>query len=172
MRIAKRLVIAVAIVSGFLVVWVRLPGSAFYGDSGPTRLGRATSRFMVWYSGSGMPPRRQVALELRGRKSGLVRSVPLVVATVDDERYLVSMLGDGASWVANARAGGPAALRHGRREAVELVEVRGPERVPVLREYLRLAPGARPFFPVQPDAPESDFAALVDQYPVFRVVPV
>ena len=172
MRLVKPLAIAIALLGGFLVVWVPMPRSSFYGDSGPTRLGRATTRFMVWYSGSGLPPRRQVALELRGRKSGLVRSVPVVVATVDGERYLVSMLGEGASWVANARAGGPAALRHGRREAVELMEVHGPERVPVLREYLWLAPGARPFFPVQPDAPESDFAALVDQYPVFRVVPV
>lgn len=166
-----RLLAAVAAIAGFVWFWVKAPRSLFYGPSGPTRLGRATTRFMVWWSGTGLPPRRQAALELRGRKSGLARSLPVVVATVGGERYLVSMLGSRASWVANARAGGPAALRHGRREAVRLVEVFGPERVPALREYLRLAPGARPFFPLRPDAPEEDFAALVDQYPVFRVVP-
>jgi hypothetical protein len=117
----------------------------------------------------GLPPARQVVIELRGRKSGKLRPLPVVVATVNGERYLVSMLGGGASWVANARAGGPAWLRHGNREAVRLVEVSGPERVPVLREYVRLAPGARPFIPVAVGAPESDFAAVVDRYPVFRV---
>ncbi|MBE0611669.1 MAG: nitroreductase family deazaflavin-dependent oxidoreductase [Dehalococcoidia bacterium] len=126
---------------------------------------------MVWWSGKGLPPARQVVLELRGRKSGKLRSLPVVVATVDGERYLVSMLGGGASWVANARAASPAWLRHGRRETVRLVEVFGPERAPVLREYVRLAPGARPFIPVAVDAPEREFAALVDRYPVFRVDP-
>jgi len=48
-------------------------------------------------------------------------------------------------------AGGPATLRHGRGEPVRLVEVSGPERAPVLREYVRLAPGARPFIPVRVD---------------------
>jgi hypothetical protein len=164
-------VVAGALVGGLAWVWVRMPRSAVYGAEGPTPLGRATTRVMVWWSGAGMPPARQSVLELRGRKSGLTRSLPVVIATVDGERYLVSMLGARASWVANARAGGPAALRHGRREAVRLVEVFGPGRVPVLREYLRLATGARPFFPLRPDAPEADFAALVDRYPVFRVVP-
>ena len=126
---------------------------------------------MVWWSGMGLPPSRQVVLELRGRKSGQLRSLPVVVATVDGERYLVSMLGARASWVANARAGGPVALRHGGREAVRLVEVFGPERAPVLREYVRLAPGARPFVPLPPGATEAEFAAIVDQYPVFRVEP-
>lgn len=169
MKLAKRIAVVVALVGAFLTVWVKMPRSAFYGDAGPTRLGRATTRLMVWWSVMGLPPARQVVLELRGRKSGKLRALPVVVATVDGERYLVSMLGGGASWVANARAGGPAWLRHGHREAVRLVEVSGPERAPVLREYVRLAPGARPFIPVAANAPESEFAAVVERYPMFRV---
>jgi hypothetical protein len=43
--------------------------------------------------------------------------VSAVIADYGNERYLVSMLGEGASWVRNVRAaGGPAALRHGDRE--------------------------------------------------------
>lgn len=171
MKLAKRIAVVGALLVALLVVWVKMPRSAFYGDSGPTRLGRATTRFMVWWSGTGLPPARQVVLELRGRKSGKLRSLPVVVAKVDGERYLVSMLGSGASWVVNARAGGRAWLRHGRREAVRLVEVLGPERAPVLREYVRLAPGARPFIPVAVDSPESEFAAVADRYPMFRVIP-
>lgn len=171
MKLAKGIAVVLALVGAFLVVWVKMPRSAFYGDAGPTRLGRATTRLMVWWSGTGLPPARQVVLELRGRKSGKLRSLPVVVATVDGERYLVSMLGGGASWVANARAGGPAWLRHGHREAVSLVQVFGPERAAVLREYVRLAPGARHFIPLGLDAPESEFGALVDRYPMFRVDP-
>lgn len=171
MKLGKRIAVVLSLVGASVVVWVKMPRSAFYGDSGPTRLGRATTRFMVWWSGTGLPPARQVVLELHGRRSGKLRSLPVVVATVDGERYLVSMLGGGASWVANARAGGPAWLRHGHREAVRLIEVFGLERAPVLREYVRLAPGARPFIPVAVDAPECEFAAVTDRYPVFRVDP-
>lgn len=171
MKFLKWPMVVVAVVGGLLVVWVRLPRSCFYGESGPTALGQATNRAMAWWSSTGLPPKRQVALEIRGRKSGQLRELPVVVATVDGERYLVSMLGQEASWVANARAGGEAFLRHGQREAIRLEEVFGPERAPVLKEYVRLAPGARPFIPVLLDAPEEEFAAVADSYPVFRVVP-
>lgn len=170
MKLVKWLAIAVAALGALLVGWMKMPRSFFYGDSGPTGLGRATNRAMAWWSGTGLPPHRQVALELRGRKSGKWRELPVVVATVDGERYLVSMLGQHAWWVANARAGGEAFLRHRRREAVRLEEVFGPECGPILREYVRLAPGARPFIPVPVGAAEEEFAAVADRYPVFRVV--
>ena len=57
-------------------------------------------------------------------KSGLMVSLPVVVAVVDGQRYLVSMLGEHVQWVQNVRAaGGRAALRQGRREEVFLQEV-------------------------------------------------
>jgi F420H(2)-dependent quinone reductase len=66
-------------------------------------------------------PEYLVALEVAGRRSGRIVSLPLVVAAVDDERYLVSMLGEEVNWVRNVRAvGGEVALRHGRREEVHL----------------------------------------------------
>jgi hypothetical protein len=63
-----------------------------------------------------------------------------------------------------------AALRQGQREEVELVEDASERRAGILRRYLELAPGARPFFPIDRRAPLEDFERLVDQYPVFRVV--
>ena len=52
------------------------------------------------------------ALEVRGRRSGRLRSFPGVVADYGGERYLVAMLGEGASWVANVReARGQAVLQ-------------------------------------------------------------
>jgi hypothetical protein len=44
------------------------------------------------------------------------------------------------------------------------------DRAAVLRRYLELAPGARPFFPVDRSAPASAFEQIVNDYPVFRVV--
>ncbi|MGC2197648.1 MAG: hypothetical protein WA628_23450, partial [Terriglobales bacterium] len=42
----------------------------FYRNWRPTRLGRWVNRFMCWWSGLGLPPRFQAALEVDGRKSG------------------------------------------------------------------------------------------------------
>ncbi|OLT01354.1 hypothetical protein BJF90_32370 [Pseudonocardia sp. CNS-004] len=39
-------------------------------------------------------------------------------------------------------------LRHGRREAVRLLEVDAGARAPILRRYLAVAPGARAHLPV------------------------
>ena len=62
-----------------------------------------------------------VTLEVTGRKSGQIFSLPLVLAIVDGQRYLVSMLGNNVQWVHNVRAaGGKAVLRHGRREEIRL----------------------------------------------------
>ncbi len=54
----------------------------FYRDWRPTRLGMWISRFWCWWSGLGLPPKIQAALEVRGRTSGRRRSSPVVIATV------------------------------------------------------------------------------------------
>lgn len=88
------------------------------------------------------------------------------------ERYLVSMLGEGVSWVRNVKAaGGNATLRHGRREEVRLEEVAVDHRAPVLKAYLKRAPGARPHLPVDRDAPLAEFERVSPRFPVFRGVP-
>jgi len=96
-------------------------------------------------------------------------SFPVVVADYQGERYLVAMLGQKTNWVRNLRADGRAVLRHGRREEVSLVEDRSGNRAAILRRYLDLAPGARPFFPIDRHASLGEFARIVDQYPVFHV---
>jgi hypothetical protein len=70
-------------------------------------------------------------VEVTGRKSGRTVSLPVVVAVVEAERYLVSMLGEHVNGVQNVRAaGGSAALRSGGREEVHLEEVPGERRAP------------------------------------------
>jgi hypothetical protein len=94
------------------------------------------------------------------------------MAVVEGERYLVSMLGDEAAWVRNLEAAaGQAVLRHGRDEQVQLEEVPAQRRAPVLKAYLRCAPGARPHIAVDKDAPLEEFEAIATRIPVFRILP-
>jgi hypothetical protein len=111
-----------------------------------------------------------VALDVVGRKSGRVISFPVVVAIVDGQRYLASMLGEGAQWVRNVRAAnGKAVLRSGGYEDVQLAELPANQRAPILKAYLHAAPGARPHVPVDMNAPIVEFEKIVADYPVFQV---
>ncbi len=111
-----------------------------------------------------------VTLEVTGRKSGRTISLPLVMAVVDGQRYLVSMLGDSVNWVHNVRAaGGRAVLCSGGREEVQLEEVPADQRAPILRAYLQRAPGARPHVPVNKDATLAEFEKVAEAFPVFRL---
>lgn len=119
----------------------------------------------------GIAPDYLVTLEVRGRRSGRTISLPLVMAIVEGERYLVSMLGADVDWVRNVKAAsGKVTLRHGRREEVLLEELPVDQRAAVLKAYLKRAPGARPHLPVDKDAPLSEFDQVAARFPVFRVV--
>jgi hypothetical protein len=110
-------------------------------------------------------------LAVPGRRSGVPRSTPVSLLTVEGQRYIVAGLED-ADWVLNARVAGRGVLQRGRTdEMVSLVEVPVLERVTILREFPRLVPQGVPFFTrlygVTAD-PEA-FAGLADRCPVFRV---
>jgi deazaflavin-dependent oxidoreductase (nitroreductase family) len=114
-----------------------------------------------------------VALEVVGRKSGRVISFPLVMVTVEGQRYLASMLGDNTQWVRNVRAaGGKAVLRSGGREDIQLEEIPADQRAPILKAYLQVASGARPHVPVDMDAPITEFEKIAAEFPVFRLTSI
>ncbi len=144
----------------------------FYTGGGPNLMARLLDRVTTALSARGVGPEYLVALEVPGRRSGRIVSLPLVVATVGGERYLVSMLGEEVNWVRNVRAGGEVALRHGRREEVHLQEVVAPDlRAPVLKAYLKRATNASAHMPIDKDAPLAEFERLAPRFPVFRIVP-
>jgi deazaflavin-dependent oxidoreductase (nitroreductase family) len=141
-----------------------------YRGGRPNPVAGILARATATLASAGLSPRRLVTLEVRGRRSGRVISFPVVVADYQGERYLVAMLGRGANWVRNVEAaGGAAVIRHGRREAVNLVPVEPDTRAPILRRYLELAPGARAHIPVDQRAPLSEFEGIAAEYPVFRI---
>ena len=141
-----------------------------YRGGRPSRLASVINRGTAALYALGLFPNYLVSFEVVGRRSGRVFRLPMVMAIVEGQRYLVSMLGENVDWVRNVRAaGGRAVLRHGRREKVRLEEVPVEMRAPVLKAYLRRAPGARPHVPVHKDAPLSAFERIAAQMPVFRV---
>jgi len=142
-----------------------------YQGRRPNLLARVLNRGWSVLHAMGIAPNYLVTLQVLGRRTGRLISFPLVMALVDGERYLVSMLGSDVAWVRNLRAAnGRALLRHGRTERVRLEEVEVDRRGPVLKVYLKRAPGARAHVAVDKDAPLHEFEAIAAQIPVFRVV--
>ena len=170
--------LTVGALTGGLLLYHRSDGyrngnRPFYRDGRPTRAGRAFGRAWSVVAGLGLTPSYIVSLETTGRRTGRVGSIPMVLADLGGERYVVSMLGERSPWVHNVRAAdGRAFLRHGRRREVHLVELPPEARAPILKAYLHRAVGARPHMPVDPSAPVSEFARVAARYPVFRVEPV
>jgi len=144
----------------------------FYRDWRPTRLGRLVNRAWARLSGLCLTPRVLLALQVKGRRTGRLRTNVLVIARHDGQRYLVSMLGEGSEWVRNVRAaGGEAFVKRGRSRPVKLTEVPVSERAPILKTYCHVATSGRHHFPVPRNAPVSDFDAVAERYPVFRIDP-
>ena len=142
-----------------------------YEGNRPGALARFLNRGWAIAHARGIAPNYLVTLEVSGRRSGRAISFPLVMAVVDGERFLVSMLGAEAAWVRNVKtAGGRAVLHHGRTERVRLEELPLERRGPVLKAYLKRAPGARAHIPVDKDAPVEQFTAIAAQIPVFLVL--
>jgi deazaflavin-dependent oxidoreductase (nitroreductase family) len=142
-----------------------------YRGQQPNWIARIANRVWATVASSGLTSSPIMTLEVTGRKSGRTVSLPVVVAVVDGERYLVSMLGEHVNWVQNVRAaGGRAVLRSGAREQVHLQEVAASQRAPILRAYLQHAPGARPHVPVKKDAPLVEFETIAPAFPIFQVV--
>lgn len=145
----------------------------FYRDWRPTRFGRWINQLQCWWARLGLPPKIVACLEVRGRRSGRGRSTAVVIATVEGKRYLVSMLGPHSDWVKNVEAAhGDAVIRRRRQRRVHLVPVPPAQRAPILREYVRIAPSGRQHFPLPVGAPLSDFEAIAERYPVYRIDPV
>ncbi|HYL98886.1 MAG TPA: nitroreductase/quinone reductase family protein [Blastocatellia bacterium] len=141
-----------------------------YRGGRPNRVAGLINGFWATVHSLGVAPNYLVTLEVPGRRSGRLTRRPLVMAVVGGERYLVSMLGEQAAWVLNAKASGwNVTLRHGRREEIRLEEIPIDQRAPILKAYLKRAPGARPHIPVDKDAALEEFEKVSGRFPVFKV---
>jgi len=150
--------------------FIRSARRRLYRGKRPGSAARLLNTVQALLAAHGIGPSRVVTLDVRGRKTGRIISMPVVVADYDGGRYLVSMFGENSTWVRNVRAaGGAAILRHRTRETVHLDEVPLGQRPPILQRYLEVAPGARPHIPVDRTAPLPEFERIAADYPVFRI---
>ena len=105
-------------------------------------------------------------LTVRGRKSGLPRTVPIVTLEQNGERYLISPYGI-VDWVRNLRAAGEATLTRGRRsETVRATELPPKEAAIILRGDIRRNPFAR-YYGVTTESPLEDFERATTTHPMF-----
>jgi F420H(2)-dependent quinone reductase len=141
-----------------------------YRGGRPNRFAKVQNQLSAIAFASWIWPARGATLEVRGRRSGRVISLPVVIADYEGDRYLVAMLGEKTNWVLNLRAaGGRAVLRHGRREDLHCEEVAIHSRPAILRRYLELAPGARAHIPIDRHGSLEDFDQIAPLIPVFRL---
>ena len=111
-------------------------------------------------------------LRVQGRSSGIWRSVPVNLLTVDGQRYLVAPRGT-TQWVRNLRAAGRGELRVGRRvEPFTMVELDDASKPMILREYLRRwkAEVGMFFEGVSTSSTDAEVAEIAPGFPVFRVL--
>lgn len=111
-------------------------------------------------------------LEVRGRKSGITRRVPVNLLSVEGTKYLVSPRGE-SQWVRNIRAdNGQIALLLGRDRSEWVAhELPDSEKSPILRAYLqkwKMEVGIF-FYGVNADSQEADIQRITANHPVFRL---
>ncbi len=137
------------------------------------------SGFTKWMNGvmgalgaRGIGPKKMAKLEIKGRKSGVVRSVAVNLLNFDGQRYLVAPRGE-TEWVRNARAAnGEAVIRRSKLESVTLTEILVGERAPIIQTYLHEnAWATQREFGISPKAPINEFEAIADKHPVFKITP-
>lgn len=128
------------------------------------------NRITSWLASLGLMPSKTVTLEVRGRRSGQMRSTVINWVEQDGQRYIVSPRGE-AEWVRNVRAAdGEAVIRRRGRQSVRLEEVPTEQRAPILKAYLgENTWSTRQHFEVDPKAELTEFAGIAARHPVFRI---
>ena len=118
--------------------------------------------------GIGLPHMR--VLEVRGRKSGKLYSLPVDLLSHEGRLYLVAPRGR-AEWVRNAEASGSVVLRRGSRsQTYRLQAIADAQKPPILAAYLdRFRREVQRFFPLPAGSPADAFVPLAERYPAFEL---
>jgi deazaflavin-dependent oxidoreductase (nitroreductase family) len=127
----------------------------------------------------GLPFGPNVLMTVRGRTSGLPRTVAVAILKVDDHRYVQSPFGE-VEWVRNLRAARQATISKGRgHEDVRAIELPPEAAGPVLRSAL--APYLRfklvrvvlgRFFKLGAGASLEEDVAEARRHPMFELRPL
>lgn len=136
----------------------------------PDRVERLFNSFVGALLRLGLGPAHMRLLEVRGRKTGALHSIPVDLLERGGALFLVAPRGR-TQWVRNAEAQGNVTLRRGgqitRYRLRPLSDVEKPE---VLKTYLdRFQREVQRFFPVPAGSSADQFVALAERYPAFEL---
>ena len=120
----------------------------------------------------GLPLPRLRMLRVHGRRTGRLRSVPVLVLHRGRDRYLVAPRGR-TDWALNLRAAGWGELWRGnRRERIEVEELVGDERAAVVGSYVRRFGWLTGrFFDLPRGFGDDDVRRIAGRHPAFRIRP-
>jgi deazaflavin-dependent oxidoreductase (nitroreductase family) len=133
------------------------------------RLGNAVSKSLLH---TGLRPRGRgghplYLITVKGRRSGLPRTVVLSVIEADGKRYLAAPFGV-VDWVRNLRASGEAVLTRGRRsETIHARELSPKDAGAFLRDAVRLDRLSARYFGVSSQSSLEDLESAAKRHPVF-----
>lgn len=118
----------------------------------------------------GLPLMGAEVLDVRGRKSGAVRSVVVNPLEVDGVTYLMSPRGE-SQWVKNLRVVGEGRLRRGRKQrSFRAQELTDDKKLPLMRAYLqKWGWQVRSFMGVDQNSSDEEIRAILHKHPVFRI---
>lgn len=145
-------------------------GSRTVNSIQPTPVERLANRILAVLLRFGLAAGYVHMLDVRGRKSGRVYSVPVDLMEWHDRKYLVAPRGN-TQWVRNVRAAGEITLRRGSSSRrFSFTELDDSAKAPYLKEYLKRYRGAvQRFFTLTPDDSEAAFSGIAARYPVFEL---
>ncbi|HEX5493568.1 MAG TPA: nitroreductase/quinone reductase family protein [Mycobacteriales bacterium] len=129
------------------------------------------NRLVGLFTKAGISVMGSRVLAVKGRSSGVWRTTPVNLLTVDGVRHLVAPRGQ-AQWVRNIRVAGGGELRLGRRiEPITVIELADADKPPVIRAYLeRWGWEVGKFFDgLTKDATDEQILAVAPGFPVFRL---
>jgi deazaflavin-dependent oxidoreductase (nitroreductase family) len=137
----------------------------------PTVVEKIFNRSFGFLIGFGLGPSHIHLLQVRGRKSGKLFSIPVDLLELEGHRYVVAPRGR-TQWVRNAEAAGAITLKKGStRQKFRLRPISGAEKLPILKAYLdTFRREVQRYFPIPAGSPLESLAAIADRYPAFELL--
>jgi deazaflavin-dependent oxidoreductase (nitroreductase family) len=137
----------------------------------PSFAARVVNRLYGWITRVGLGLPNSYVLQVSGRKTGKIRSVPINVLSYSGKVFLVATRGS-TQWSRNVLANRNITLKRGRlRTEFRVRVVLAAEKPKILKAYVtRFRWMTRRFFPVPAGAPSASFAPIANRYPVFELI--
>ena len=138
----------------------------------PSAVAGLFNRVFGFLVGLGIGPTYMQLLQVRGRKTGRVSSLPVNLLQFKSKSYLVAPRGK-TQWVRNAEVTGEILLKRGSAERkYRLQPVPDADKPEILKLYLDSYESAvQRFFPVRAGSPAESFRPIASSYPVFELLP-